>query len=135
MDAFEYFKWNTLIDAFEDGWVLVAEPLMELRGNEAGRGRSEADRRALAERVMRELYDAGFIYFFREHEALREAATRDTSVDSRQRLTSLEVEALLLANWWRGACPSLHLLSGYRGRGSLLRDPPEAFRAFWNPDA
>jgi hypothetical protein len=101
VDAFEKFKWNLLADSFEFS-LLVPTPLWELLGDEAGKGKSKAEREALAARVLRELYAEGLIYFFRGRYGQRDPVTLVTPVDKSEHLTPDEVEAMLRDSWWRG---------------------------------
>jgi hypothetical protein len=136
ISEFEKFKWNVLGDAaFEDCYG-VWEPLFALRGCYAIEGQTESDRQAFAERALRELFDAGFIYFFRVPPG---HGVNEASDDEDLRLRPAEVDAALGGDWWHGreawpqGRPQIWFFSTPAGQAAC-ENPPEHIRELWRLD-
>jgi hypothetical protein len=136
ISEFEKFKWNVLGDAvFEDAYGLW-EPLFALRGSDAIEGQSESDRQALAERALRELFAAGFIYFFRVPSG---HGVNEASEDENLRLRPEEVDEALRGDWWRGRDgwphdrPQIWFFCTPAGEAAC-ENPPEHIRRLWRLD-
>ena len=99
LDDYERFKWDVLADLVWEDYQGIWEPLWWLRGGGRISGQSEAERHVYAERLLRELYSAGLIYFFLVN---AEAGGINTSaVDPACVLAPTDVDDAIGADWWR----------------------------------
>lgn len=131
-ESFLRFKWSILADSVWEDYQGVWEPLWALRGDYAIEGLvEEADRHAVAERALRELYEEGLIYFFRVPDLDINAAGEEESL----RLNRTEVEESLAGDWWRGRelAPDVTTIWwGPTARGEkACEDPPPEIRGIW----
>ena len=102
----EGFKWEILCcAAFEDAQAFW-EPMATLRGYLSDPADDDIKRAELAERALRELFEKGLIFFHvwdfkQDFWAAHDAAKQNPDL----RLSDAEVEAQLVADWWRGSEP------------------------------
>jgi hypothetical protein len=92
----ETLKREVLSDLVHEDHQGLWEPLWSLRGDD----RTEPERQALAERVLRELFEDGLVYFFRVPPPYTQV--KEAGEDETLRSTAQEVHETLRGDRWRG---------------------------------
>ena len=95
-DEFDRFKWEILWDSAFEAFQGIWEPLWSLNGDGSIPGSSQSEREELAERMLRELFDEGLIYFF----CVTNEDVSGSADDPRCRLSREEVETVLASDGW-----------------------------------
>jgi len=90
---YEEFKWEILGDAVDEDWQGLWEPLLWART--ALPDLSEAERQAMAERALRELFADKLVFFFKADSEFFEGTK------SPELLDQAEVDAAIASASWR----------------------------------